>query len=264
MNSDNTIEKVLQKDRFIIVCGLFILSLLAWLYLIYLNRQMMAMDMSAAFFSMPMTPQWTAIDFILLFLMWFVMMIAMMTASVAPLILIFAMMNRQQRQQQNPFVPTGYLLIGYFLVWAAFSLVATLLQWLLQHISLLNAYMITTSKILGGIILMAAGIFQLTPLKQKCLHHCRTPIDFIHRHWKKGKKGALIMGMENGIYCLGCCWVLMALLFVSGIMNLMWIAIIALFVLAEKVLPKAKWISFTAGGVLILYGAIVLFAAFSY
>lgn len=219
---------------------------------------MVHMDMDALFFAMPMTPSWTAVDFILLFLMWFVMMVAMMTPSVAPLILIFAMVNRQKKQQQNPFVPTGYLLCGYFLIWAGFSLLATLLQWLLQNISLLNPEMETTNKILGSFILIAAGIFQFTPLKQRCLNYCRTPIDFIHRNWKEGRTGALRMGIENGVYCLGCCWVLMTLLFVSGIMNILWIALIALFVLIEKILPKVKWVSFIAGGALIMYGTLLL------
>jgi predicted metal-binding membrane protein len=258
MANNSAIEYILKKDRFLVLGGLFILCVLAWLYIIYLYRQMVVMDMDALFFAMPMTPEWSTADFALLFLMWFVMMIAMMTPSVAPLILIFAMVNRQRKQQHSPFVSTGYLFSGYFLVWAAFSLIATLLQWLLQHISLLNPEMETTSKILGSFILIAAGIFQFTPLKQKCLSYCRTPIDFIHRSWKEGKKGALVMGIENGLYCLGCCWILMILLFVSGIMNLLWIAIIALFVLIEKVLPQAKWISFTAGVALVVYGAIVL------
>lgn len=216
------------------------------------------MNMDALFFSMPMTPSWTAIDFLLLFLMWLVMMIAMMTPSVAPLILIFAMVNRKRQQQQSPFVSSGYLLSGYFLVWAAFSLLATMLQWFLQHISLLNPEMKTTNKIFGGIIIIAAGIFQFTPLKQSCLQYCRTPVDFVHRKWKEGKMGALKMGMENGVFCLGCCWVLMVLLFVSGIMNLLWIALIALFVLVEKVAPRSKLVSFIAGALLIAYGLLLL------
>jgi predicted metal-binding membrane protein len=215
------------------------------------------MNMDAFLFAMPMSPAWTFVDFVLLFLMWFVMMIAMMTPSVSPLILIFAMVNRQKRQQDNPFVPTGYLIAGYFLVWAGFSLLATLLQWGLQNLSLLNPAMETTNKILGGFILIIAGIFQFTPLKQRCLGYCRTPIDFIHRNWKEGRRGALRMGIENGVYCLGCCWILMIILFVSGIMNLLWIALIALFVLMEKTI-SSKWVSFIAGVVLVGYGIMFL------
>ena len=255
MNS-TPLENVLKKDRSIIIAGLVLISVLSWLYIIYLYRQMVVMDMSAIFFAMPMTQHWTITDFVLLLLMWFVMMIAMMTPSVSPLILIFAMVNRKKEQLQNPFVHTWYLLAGYFLVWGGFSLVATLLQWFLQQVSLLNPEMKTTSKIFGGTVLVTAGIFQFTSLKQRCLSHCRTPIDFIHRNWKEGRKGALKMGIENGTYCLGCCWVLMVLLFFSGIMNLLWIALIALFVLIEKTF-QSRWISCIAGMILIIYGVMV-------
>ena len=234
------------------------MCILPWVYIIYLNRQMLHMDMDAMFFAMPMTSSWTVVDFILLFLMWFVMMIAMMTPSVAPLILIYLMVNRRKKQKQNPFVQTGYLLFGYFFVWAGFSFLATLLQWFLQKISLLNPEMVTTNKILGGIILIASGIFQFTSLKHKCLNYCLNPIDFIHLNWREGRKGAFRMGIENGVYCLGCCWVLMILLFLAGIMNLLWIALIALFILIEKNSTNAKWISFLAGIVLTAYGTFVL------
>lgn len=258
MINSTPLEYLLKRDRSIIITGLVLITILSWLYIIYLYRQMVVMDMSAVFFAMPMTQHWTITDFALLFVMWLVMMIAMMTPSVSPLILIFAMVNRKKRQQQDPFVHTGYLLAGYFLVWGGFSLPATLLQWLLQQVSLLNPEMKTTSKILGSIILIAAGIFQFTALKKTCLGNCRTPIDFIHRNWKEGKLGALKMGIENGMYCLGCCWVLMVLLFFSGVMNLLWIALITVFVLIEKTFPQPKWISSVAGIALIAYGFIVL------
>jgi predicted metal-binding membrane protein len=258
MHKGKLLENVLQRDRYIISGGLIFISLLSWAYIIYLYRQMVVMDMDALFFSMPMSPAWAFTDFILLFLMWFVMMIAMMAPSVAPLILLFAMASRQRKLQQAPFVPTIYLLSGYFIVWAAFSLAATSLQWLLQHISLLNPEMKTTNKVLSGLVLIAAGIFQFTPLKNKCLQCCRTPIDFIHRNWKEGKAGALRMGLESGWYCLGCCWALMALLFVTGIMNILWIALIACFVLIEKIAANAKWVSIIAGILLIVYGVIFL------
>ena len=256
--TSGSLANVLRKDRFIIVFALLIMCVLSWLYIIYLYNQMYPMNMDALFFAMPMTPRWGWTDFVLLFLMWFVMMIAMMTPSVTPLVIIFALINRKRQQRKSPFVSTGYLLSGYFLVWAAFSLFATLLQWLLQKISLLNPEMITTNKIVAGIILISAGIFQFTPLKNRCLRYCRTPISFIQQYWKDGRKGALRMGMQNGIYCLGCCWILMLLLFVSGIMNILWIAIISLFVLIEKVFPSTKIISTMAGLALIIYGAIFL------
>ena len=137
---------------------------------------MYPMNMNALFFAMPMTPAWTITDFTLLFLMWLVMMIAMMTPSVAPLILIFAMVNRQRQQQQNPYVSSSYLLSGYLTAWAAFSLLATILQWALQQIDWLNPMMIVTNKIAGSSILISAVVFQFTSLKKKCLHYCQSPI----------------------------------------------------------------------------------------
>jgi predicted metal-binding membrane protein len=137
-------------------------------------------------------------------------------------------------------------------------LLATILQWFLQQISLLNPDMETTDKILGGSIIIIAGVFQFTPLKKRCLHYCRTPVDFVHRNWKEGKTGAIKMGIENGIFCLGCCWVLMTLLFVAGIMNLLWIALIALFILVEKMIPYSKPVSFIAGALLVVYGISLL------
>jgi predicted metal-binding membrane protein len=252
------LENVLQKERLLVLSALFVICVLSWLYIVYLYRQMEVMDMNALLFAMPMSPAWTWTDFGLLFLMWLVMMMAMMTPSVAPLILIFAAINRQRRQQQNTYASPAYLLMGYFLIWAAFSLFATMLQWLLQQVSLLNPEMETTSKVLGAFILIGAGIFQFTPFKHRCLSYCRTPLNFLQHHWQEGRKGALRMGVKNGLYCLGCCWILMLVLFVSGIMNLLWIALIALFVLLEKVLPAAKMVSLVAGVVLIGYGMLML------
>ena len=256
--NNHSLEYLLKRDRFVIISGLFFITLLSWLYIIYLYRQMVYMDMNALFFAMPMTPHWAATDFILLFLMWIVMMIAMMTPSVAPLILVFAKVNRERKLQHHPFVNTGYLITGYFLVWAVYSVAATALQWLLQQIAWLNPDMKTTNKILGGIILILTGIFQFTSLKKTCLTYCRSPLNFILLHWKEGKQGALKMGIENGFYCLGCCWLLMVLLFVAGIMNLLWVALIALFVLAEKISPGIRWLPYVAGFALIAYGILFL------
>ncbi|HWI92747.1 MAG TPA: DUF2182 domain-containing protein [Flavisolibacter sp.] len=216
------------------------------------------MNMDALFFAMPMSAQWTVTDFVLLFLMWAVMMVAMMLPSVTPLILIFVAVNRQRKQVHSPFVSSAYLLTGYLLVWTVFSLLATLLQWLLQRLSLLNPEMETTNKVLSGMILLGAGLFQFTSLKQKCLSNCQTPILFIHQHWRDGKAGALRMGVKNGTYCLGCCWILMVLLFVSGIMNLLWIALIAIFVLIEKSFSGVKWVSYISGTLLIAYALFTL------
>ncbi|MEO6229813.1 MAG: DUF2182 domain-containing protein [Ferruginibacter sp.] len=258
MQKQNALEIVIKKDRLIIISCLVAAAVISWLYIIYLYRQMYPMNMDAFLFAMPMTAHWHFSDFLLLFLMWFIMMVAMMTASVAPLILLFAMINRQKKQQQAPYVPAIYIFTGYYLIWAIFSLLATLLQWALQQLNWLSPDMIITHKIIGGSILIFAGIFQFTSLKHRCLNHCRNPIDFIHTKWKEGKMGAFKMGVQNGTYCLGCCWILMAVLFVAGIMNLLWIALIGIFVLLEKLIPNSNWISYTAGLALCLYGLLVL------
>jgi predicted metal-binding membrane protein len=259
MGEGITLQRILKKERLITTIGLFLLFIFSWLYIIYLYKQMYPMNMDALFFAMPMTADWTLTEFTLLFVMWFVMMIAMMIPSVSPLILIFISVSRKYSHDKNPLSLSWYLLAGYFLVWCAFSLLATFLQWTLQQISLLNPEMETTSQVLGGIILITSGIFQFTSLKRRCLKFCQSPLSFLQRHWRYGKAGALKMGIQNGIYCLGCCWILMILLFVSGIMNILWIAIISIFILIEKVFPRSQYISYLAGGSLVIFGFVYFF-----
>ena len=159
-----------------------------------------------------------------MFLMWAVMMTAMMVPTATPMILTFAAVNRRRRANRQPFVSTGVFLAGYVAVWTAFSVLATLGNWGLHQASLLSSMMgETTNSYLGGSLLLAAGAFQWSPLKFACLNHCRSPMGFVMTSWREGKAGAIRMGLEHGAYCLGCCWVLMALLFVLGIMNLAWI-----------------------------------------
>lgn len=204
--------------------------------------------------AMPQMQTWTLIDLMLLFVMWTVMMIAMMVPSAAPMILMFASVQRRRQQQQRPLVSTTIFLIGYLVVWTTFSIVATFIQWGLHATTLLSPMMISTSTVLGGLLLLIAGIFQWTPLKHTCLKHCRSPLGFLTSEWKEGTQGAFIMGLRHGSYCTGCCWALMALLFVAGVMNLLWVAIIAVFVLIEKVVPKGHWIGRVAGLLLIVWG----------
>src|ERR1700690_3554352 len=175
------------------------------------------------------------------------MMVAMMIPSAAPMILTFAMVNRKRREQERPFVPTGIFLLGYLAVWTGFSALAAVAQWILHARALLSPMMVSTSPILGGGLLIAAGIFQWTPLKNACLTHCRSPLGFLMTDWREGRWGALFMGLKHGAYCAGCCWILMALLFVAGVMNLWWIAIIAVLVLLEKVAPKGFGVGKIAG-----------------
>jgi predicted metal-binding membrane protein len=157
------------------------------------------------------------------------MMVAMMVPSAAPLVLIFARVNRQRRERESPVAPAAILLLGYVSVWAGFSAVATGAQWGLHSAALLSPMMVSTSPILGGMLLVLAGVFQWTPLKRMCLVHCRSPLAFLMAHWREGKRGPLVMGLHHGAFCVGCCWILMALLFVAGVMNLLWVAAIAVF-----------------------------------
>ena len=198
---------------------------------------------------------WSAADFGLMFVMWAVMMVAMMAPSAAPMLLMFAAVNRKRRESEAPYVPTIVFLAGYVIVWTAFAAGATAGNWGLHQASLLASMMgASTSGYLGGALLLAAGVFQWSPLKFACLQQCRTPMGFLMTSWREGRGGALRMGLEHGAFCLGCCWALMLLLFVLGVMNLVWIAALAAFVLAEKVVPMAEWVSRGTGALLAGWG----------
>jgi predicted metal-binding membrane protein len=178
-------------------------------------------------------------------------MIGMMLPSAAPMILTFANVNRKRHARGQSYVPTALFTAGYLLTWGGFSVAATLAQWALERAAALSPMDMTTdSPLLGGLLFLAAGLYQFTPVKQACLRFCRSPLDFALNHWRDGPGGALRMGMTHGLYCLGCCWVLMLLLFVGGVMNLLWVAGLGAVVLVEKLMPPGPWIS-RAGGVLL-------------
>jgi predicted metal-binding membrane protein len=246
------LEAVLRRDRAIVLTGLAVVTAIAWAYLVYLVREMGTMDMAHAM-SMPQMHSWGAVELLLLFAMWAVMMVAMMVPSVTPLILLFARANRE-KGRSRVVGSAGILLFGYLLVWWSFSVLATLVQWRLHSAALLSPMMMSTSSVLGSLLLVAAGVFQFTPLKQACLVHCRSPLSFLMSEWRDGRWGTLVMGLKHGTYCVGCCWMLMALLFVAGVMNLLWIAAIAVFVLVEKAAPRGNLIGRVAGAALIAAG----------
>lgn len=246
------LQRILERDRTIILGGLVGLTTLAWAYIAYLawGIKGMAIDMA-----MPHVGAWGAVDLLLMFVMWSVMMVAMMVPSAAPMVLVFANVNRlRSRGSRRPFVPTGVFLSGYILIWSGFSLLSTSVQWALHSWALLSPKMVSTSPLLGAALLATAGVFQWTPLKHACLTHCRSPLGFIMSEWREGKGGALLMGLKHGAYCVGCCWFLMGLLFVAGVMNLLWVALIAALVLVEKVVPAGLWMSRVAGLLLIGWG----------
>ena len=253
--SSGVAETVLRRDRIIVLSNLAVITALSWAYVSSLASGMQDMGMEMA---MPRMQAWGVTDFALTFVMWAVMMVAMMTPSAAPMVLLFAGVNRKRQKQQGSYVPTSVFLLGYLMIWAAFSVLATAAQWGLHAVSLLSPMMVSTSPILGGILLLLAGIYQWTPLKHACLSKCRSPLGFVLNEWREGRWGAFVMGLKHGSYCTGCCWSLMALLFVAGVMNLVWVAAIAGFILLEKVAPAGHRMGRAAGVLMVAGGMVVL------
>jgi len=230
--------------------------LVAWSYLLHLKAAMPDMDMPGMV--MPEPRDWGVMAVLLLFLMWAVMMVAMMVPTAAPMTLMYAAVARKAAAQHDPLAPTFVFVTGYIAVWTIFSLVATIAQHALDQAALLSPTMVSRSALFGAALLIAAGIYQLTPLKNACLRNCRTPAHFLSRYWRTGSLGAFRMGLTLGAYCVGCCWILMGLLFVGGVMNLLWIAAIAIFVLLEKTIPFGDVSGRFAGAAMILVGALSL------
>ena len=251
--SDSVLESLARRDRAVTLAGLAALAALAWLYLVRLGREMA--DMAAM--SMADTDPWTVADAGLAAVMWAVMMVAMMLPAAAPMILVFATVNRKRREAPGtaPSVNTTLFVLAYLAVWGAFSVAAALAQWALHAAALLAEDAMQAAPLAGAVLLAAAGIYQLTPLKYACLARCQTPVGFLLSEWREGNRGAFVMGLRHGLFCLGCCWVLMALLFVGGVMNLAWVAAIAAFVLIEKLVPAGRLVSWTSGAALLAWSA---------
>jgi predicted metal-binding membrane protein len=238
----------LKRDRAITLVSLAGITGLAWVYTIHLTSSMMGMDAnSMQQVSMPVMQTWQTGDVLLTFLMWAVMMVAMMTPSATPMILTFVGIKRQRQPDQSSVPGMMIFLLGYLIAWSLFSAIATLIQWGLHSTALLSDDMISVSSLFSGILLIFAGIYQFTPLKNMCLSHCRTPLGFLMNEWRDGTSGILRMGVRHGFYCIGCCWLLMSILFVAGVMNLLWSALIAGIVIIEKVIPGGQWISRAIG-----------------
>lgn len=256
MNNPFTAGPMLTRERVVIVAGLLLLAALSWVYLFRL-----AGDMATLGAMQPVWKPWGALDALLTFAMWAVMMVGMMVPSAAPMVLVFVAINRRRAARGDAYLPTGAFVLGYLVVWTAFSALATLAQWALHSAALLSPMMTGTSPLLGGALLIAGGAFQWTPLKHACLARCRSPLGFLLGEWRDGPRGALVMGLRHGAFCTGCCWALMALLFVGGVMNLLWVALIAAFVLLEKVLPAGDAVAKAAGLGLVGWGAWMMLAA---
>jgi predicted metal-binding membrane protein len=247
------IEAVLRRDRLLVVLGLLAVITACWAYLLA-GAGMSLHEMDGMLMPMRNGP-WTMGYAALVLAMWAVMMGAMMLPSAAPMILFYGTIARARRARGDRAIGSGVFAGGYLLVWAAFSLAAVGIQFGAEQAAVLSPMMQMTSIGLSGALLIAAGLYQWTPLKQACLRRCRSPLEFVTTQWREGVPGAFMMGLRHGAYCLGCCWLLMLLLFVGGVMNLGWIAGLALFVLIEKTAPAGHWIGRAAGAGLIAWGA---------
>jgi predicted metal-binding membrane protein len=233
-----------RRNRIILAGVLLLIAALAWAFTV---RQAIVMDdMEAAMWrdmnmSMNgMAPSWNAIDAVMLFVMWSAMMAAMMIPGASPMITAFATINHRRQARAVPYVPTGAFLLGYLIVWAGFSVIATALQWLLQTLGLLTTMMQSSSYYWSAALFGAAGLYQLSPLKEMCLAHCRSPDVFVLTEWRDGELGAVIMGLRHGLFCMGCCAALMLLLFAVAVMDLRWVVALTVLVTSEKLLPGAK------------------------
>lgn len=254
-----------RTERLTLISGFVAILLLAWGWLLAgAGMEMSAIEMTAmsGMDGWLMQPaMWTPAYGLLIFSMWWVMMVAMMLPGAAPVLMLFARIHQKSKGAGPPLLPTASFALGYILAWGSFGAVATALQWGLESARLMSPMMETTHVWLGAGILIAAGVWQLTPFKAICLRHCRTPLSFLIGSWRAGLFGALRMGLHHGALCLGCCWFLMMLLFFGGVMNLYWIVGLALFVLLEKTLPVGHWLGRAAGVVLVVSGSAMLVQA---
>ncbi|UCH38894.1 MAG: DUF2182 domain-containing protein [Gammaproteobacteria bacterium] len=252
-----TYQGTLKRDRRLVLGAMVALATLAWTYTIYLGIQHSSMTGAMA---MPTMLQWSVADGLFMFIMWAVMMFAMMLPSVTPAVMIFGRVREKRREKGRLYAPTGAFVAGYLLVWVGFSLLATTANWTLHTDGSMTSMMGKVGAETGGLFLVAAGVFQWTPLKNACLEHCRSPMSFLMQHWRERSSGAILMGLHHGIYCLGCCWLLMLLLFVLGVMNLPWVAVLTIIVLAEKTMPRGEILSRGLGILLIAWGSWLIVA----
>ena len=242
-------------DRIAVVVGLAGVTTVAWALTVQF-----AAGMSMPDGTMPMASAMPAAGPSLLLVtgMWAAMMVGMMVPSATPMVVAYTDWMHRDPSSDKKAAAVGSFLSGYVLVWLAFSLVAAVLQLTLERVGALNAAGTTARPALGGAVLVLAGLFQVTPWKESCLSSCRTPVGFLIAEWRDGARGGLIMGIRHGVYCLGCCWALMGVLFVVGTMHLMWMAVIAGFVLAEKVAPRVLRVRYAAAVLLVGWGGSTL------
>ena len=246
-----------RVDRTGVLAGLAGTTAIAWILTVQLaggsSMPVASMDMASA---VPSTPP----QFLFVSAMWAAMMVGMMVPSATPMVLAYADWTRRGTSGNRPAAVASFL-SGYVLVWLGFSVLAAMLQSALERVGVLTATGAISRPALGGTVLLLAGLFQVTPWKESCLRRCRTPVGFLIAEWRDGSKGAVVMGVRHGVYCLGCCWLLMAVLFVVGTMHVVWMAAVAGFVLAEKLAPRSLRVSYVAAAVLVGSGAWILLSA---
>lgn len=259
-------ETLAKNDRLIVSLGLVFVTALSWAYILAGAGMDMGMDMGRTMpmgtigdMKLPMpSASWTLAYAALMLAMWWVMMAAMMLPGAAPMVLLFATVNRSAALQSGRAVPTIAFVSGYLVVWGVFSLAAAIAQFALTSAGILDGMMRGNSPWFAGLVLIAAGVYQMTPIKDTCLRHCQSPQKFVMRHWQPGPAGAFRMGLAHGTFCLGCCGAMMVLLFIGGVMNILWIGGLALFVLIEK--HAGRWPHFNkvTGAALVTWGGILL------
>lgn len=254
---------IARRDQLLIAGCILVVVAAAWAYLVHIDRQMPASgraDAMMANMAKAMDAPWRAPDVIFAFVMWAVMMVGMMLPAAAPVFLLFAGIRTRRGHRRDPLVIL-FFGVGYFTVWIGFSAGAGLAQWALHDLAWLSSTMVATSAGLGGAILIGAGAYQLTPAKRSCLVHCQSPLGFLVSNWRDGARGAFLMGLRHGVFCLGCCWALMGVLFVVGVMNLAWVAALSAFILLEKIGGRRAGMAIARIGGLAMIASGMLIAA---
>tara|TARA_B100001996_G_C18638715_1_gene584745 strand:- start:528 stop:1391 length:864 start_codon:yes stop_codon:yes gene_type:complete len=285
-NANNQItEKAPLKDRMTVYVGVLIILIVSWGYILgmgwhmgtlpFVENSNMAMDMNQSMsmgdkktsildtilmWMPPSQGEWMLKDFFLLFIMWSVMMIAMMTPSILPMVMLFTVLNSKKKKNNQSSASSLILLAGYLVSWVLFSLVITFPQYAMHKSGLLNPMMEPTHAYLGSAILILAGIYQFTPFKDACLSVCQSPLSFLMNNWKDGNFGAFLIGYKHGFYCIGCCWFLMMTLFALGVMNILWVVVLTLFVMLEKLSYRFPLIfRYSTGAIFIAWGTMLIF-----
>ena len=283
--NNHIIGKASLKDRMTVYVGVLIILIVSWGYIIgmgwhmgtlpFIENSNMSMNMDQSMsmndkkisildtvlmWMPPSQGEWMFKDFFLLFIMWSVMMIAMMTPSILPMVMLFTVLNSKNKKNNKSSVSPLILLIGYLVSWILFSLVITFPQYAMHKSGLLNPMMEPTHAYLGSAILILAGIYQFTPFKDACLSVCQSPLSFLMNNWKEGNLGAFLIGYKHGFYCIGCCWFLMMTLFALGVMNILWVAVLTLFVMFEKLSYRFPLLfRYSTGAIFIAWGITLTF-----